>query len=165
MSQPCSVILDIVASTAGGWSPNCINCLHNTCCFLILTHSLSKTPLSVSWWHTTHGPCSVSARAIHFFLLKVIFPFSPLSLHRLSPGNYMLMFPDPDQFSSPLQNLCGAGPPTSLQGRHELPQHPEQTSLRQFFRCMHTRATLKSRARRCFPSAISIATYLHCSVA
>lgn len=117
MSRPCSVILDIVASTAGGSSLNRINCLQNTCCFHILTQSLPETPISVSWWHTTHGLSSVSAHAIHFILLKAIFPSSPLSLHRLSPGNYILMFPDPDPISSPLQNLCGAGPLYLLAGQ------------------------------------------------
>lgn len=110
MSHPCSAILDLVASTAGGSSLNCINCLQSTCCFLILTQSLPKTPLSVSWWHTTLVLSSVSAYNIHFILLKAIFPSSPLSLHKLSPGNHILMFPDPGQISSHLQNLCGAGP-------------------------------------------------------
>lgn len=117
MSHPCSVILDIVASTAGGSSLNCINCLQSTCCFLILTQSLLETPISVSWWHTTHVLSSVSAHAIHFILLKAIFPSSPLSLHKLSPGNYILMFPDPGQISSHQQNLCGVGPLYLLAGQ------------------------------------------------
>lgn len=127
MSHPCSVILDIMASTAGESSLNCINCLQSTCCFLILT-SNSPKHLFLFLGGTLHRFSAVSAHAICFILLKAIFPSSPLSLHRLSPGNYILMFPDPGPISSHLQNLCRDGPPLPF-CKTEMSSHSIWTNL------------------------------------
>ena len=71
LSLLCSEILDIVAS----------HCWRIESEFYKLPseypfHPCPETPISVSWWHTTHFLSSVFAHAIHFFLLKAFLSFS-----------------------------------------------------------------------------------------